>query len=96
MYSSRICNVAFGVDILDASGLEHCYQCINCDRCFGCNYLLDCDGCSLSHYLIDCHGCSNCYLCTGLSNQQYCYRNQQYTKAEYEQLLSSVSQTLLQ
>ena len=58
--------------------------------------MLDCSSCSLSHYLINCRGCSNCYLCTGLINQQYCYLNKQYTKAEYEQILSSLPQTLLQ
>ena len=96
LYASRVNTTSFVMDILDASGLEHCYQCVNCDKCFGGNYLLDCNGCSLSHYLIDCHECSNCYLCTGLYNKQYCYLNKQYTKAEYEQLLSSLPQRLLQ
>ena len=56
MYSERIfTNTNNCIDVSDSSLLEHCYQCVNCDNCYGSNYLLDCGHCNNSNYLIDCH-----------------------------------------
>ena len=56
MYSERIfMHTNNSIDVSDSSLLEYCYQCINCDTCYGSHYLLDCEHCDSSNYLIDCH-----------------------------------------
>jgi hypothetical protein len=37
-----------------------------------------------------CHSCKNCFGCVGLRNKEYCILNKQYTKEEYERLISNI------
>ena len=88
LYSS--CLVG-GKDIVDCIGLqENCnsiYSSINLDNCYKCrncyrsSSLVDC------LYCFDCRGCTNCFMCVGLRNKQYCFKNKQYSKEEYENIL---------
>ena len=43
-----------------------------------------------SQYNKECHECSNIFGCEGLRKKQYCILNKQYTKEEYEELLSKI------
>ncbi len=63
------------------------YECVDCDKCYQCQFgwmLRDSTNC---YYSFDCRGCSNCFLCYNLRNKQYCILNTQYTKEEYLQRL---------
>jgi hypothetical protein len=41
-------------------------------------------------YSINCHSCSHIFGCHGLRSKQYCILNKQYTKEEYEQMISRI------
>ncbi|MDD5623427.1 MAG: hypothetical protein PHI23_01815, partial [Candidatus Peribacteraceae bacterium] len=42
------------------------------------------------YYSLECHHNSNIFGCVGLKNQRYCVLNKQYTKDEYEALVSKI------
>ena len=42
------------------------------------------------YYSFNCHGSSNLFGCFGLRSKQYCIFNKQYTKEEYEELVSKI------
>ena len=41
-------------------------------------------------YCMSCHSSSNLFGCVGLRSKEYCILNKQYTKEEYEQLVSKI------
>lgn len=69
---------------------ELCYEGIDCHSCYGLVNCQDCFNCSNSAFLRDCVGCKSCFLCTGLRNKEYCIRNKQYSKEEYEELVGAI------
>jgi hypothetical protein len=63
------------------------YAMICCHNCLGNNsYLSYCD---------NCYGCNNCFACVGLKNKEYCVFNKQYTKFEYEELVSQCIEKMI-
>ena len=66
--------------IYDGIFIEHSY---NCRSCYYSSGLTDCTFC------YDCKGCSNCFMCANLRQKKYCILNKQYTKEEYEKIISS-------
>ncbi len=48
------------------------------------------DHCRFSAYLDNCEECEYCFGCVGLRKKKYCILNVQYTKEEYEALLSKI------
>ena len=46
--------------------------------------------CRYSAYLDNCEECEYCFGCVGLRKKKFCILNKQYTKEEYEQLLSKI------
>lgn len=69
---------------------ELCYETIDSDNSYNLVNCHDCTNCSDSAFLRDCSGCQSCFLCVGLKNKQYCFQNKQYTKEEYEKLMSQI------
>lgn len=41
-------------------------------------------------YCFNCHGSSHLFGCTGVRNKEYCILNKQYSKEEYEKLVSKI------
>ena len=82
-----------GRDLCDCLGVqefsEFIYESVLIDKCYGCRYvhngstLQNCDFC------YDCKECSNCFMSAGLRNKKYFYKNQEYSKEEYEKILAS-------
>lgn len=64
---------------------ELCYDSIDLSNCYNVSYAESCVNCSDSYFLLNCQGCKNCFGCVNLSNKEYCWYNEQLTKAEYEQ-----------
>ncbi len=64
------------------------YECVDCDRCYKCQFSLFLRDCSDCYYCYDCRGCQNCFLSYNLRNKQYCILNQQYSKEEYAKKIS--------
>jgi len=60
----------------------------------GVNYFLRmCIYCRLSSnltYCSACYSCKDCFGCTGLRSKQYCVLNRQYSKEEYDSLVSRI------
>ncbi|MBI3335281.1 MAG: hypothetical protein HY001_02175 [Candidatus Portnoybacteria bacterium] len=85
LYSTNVYNVAR--DCCDCYHItknnELLYECIDCERCYQCQYgilLRDSTSC---FYCYDCRGCSNCFLSWNLRNKQYYILNEPYTKEMY-------------
>ncbi len=47
-------------------------------------------------YSISCKSCKNIFFCNGLLNKEYCILNKQYTKEEYEELVSQIIERMIQ
>ncbi|MBU1151222.1 hypothetical protein KJ632_00160, partial [Patescibacteria group bacterium] len=47
--------------------------------------------CRDSWFLYDCRGCSNCFMCWNLRNKQYCIKNKQYSREEYERIVGELA-----
>ncbi|MDD5740331.1 MAG: hypothetical protein PHO20_06215 [Candidatus Peribacteraceae bacterium] len=70
---------------------ELCYNCLT----IGPNHrLIACHACQNDNanlfYCDTCHGCQDCFGCVSLKQKRYCILNKQYTKEEYETLLSKL------
>jgi hypothetical protein len=48
-----------------------------------------------SYYCSDCFNLDHCFLCTWLHNKSYCILNKQYTKEEYEELVSRIIEKMM-
>ncbi len=71
---------------------QHCYQCIHCIGCFKCRYADHSNRCQNSAFLSFCNDCEYCLWCVNLSNAKYCILNKQYSKEEYEEIVSTILQ----
>ena len=72
---------------------ELCIQCTDSDKLYECIY---CQNCSNSHGLKFCYGVHNssdCFSCVNLNHKEYCILDKQYTKEEYEKILSGIDLT---
>ncbi len=78
-------------DCSDGIILDDCelvYYSVNSQNCYNCHHLINCKGCSESAYLDNCIGCKNCFMCSGLMNKEYHFKNQKYSKEDYEKLIN--------
>ena len=78
-------------DCINSNALNKCElvsNSTNCDRCYSSHYLVNCRNCSDSKYLQDCTELKDCFMCSGINKKQYCYKNKEYPKKEYEQILT--------
>jgi len=65
---------------------ELCYEGINLGKCYNVHWSVNCSNCRDSYFIEDCASCSDCILCSRMARKQYCYKNKQLTKAEYERI----------
>ena len=83
-------------DILDTYALasaELCYEVIGGGfDIYHSAFLLNSSyGPTYSYYCVQCvNGTKNCFGCVGLKKREYCILNKQYTKSEYERLVSKI------
>jgi hypothetical protein len=73
--------------IFDAS--EGLYESMYCSKCFGSKHIRNSAGLVNCLYCYDCSGCEDCFMCVGLRNKKYCFKNEEYSKEEYEKIVSS-------
>jgi len=71
---------------------ELIYECSSIGyQCSGVFFSNECwDQLINSQYCVNCHGSSDLFGCVGLRKKQYCILNKQYTKEEYEALVSKI------
>lgn len=60
----------------------------NCDTCYASHHLINSQSCSFSGYLMDCSNLQHSFMCCGVQNKQYCFKNSVVTPAEYEKILA--------
>jgi hypothetical protein len=63
-------------------------QVYNCNFSYWCAYNVDCE------YMMYSFSCKNCFGCFNLKNKQYCILNKEYSKEEYERLVTEIKQNL--
>ena len=81
-------------DCIDCSylleGCELCYETYyawSSHKAFYCEFIKRCEN---IYFCYDCINCQNCFMCWNLRNKQYCIRNQQYSKEEYEAEMAKI------
>ena len=89
MYSFYI---MYAKDLMDCSLIKRdtswMYECINCSNSYQLKHSHFCKACMDSAFLYDCRDCKNCFMCSGLRNKKYHFKNKGYGKEEYEKILS--------
>ncbi len=73
-------------DCINANALDHCElvaTSTNCRNCYQSHHLMNCRNCVESGYLADCTGCTDCFMCSGLANKKFYFRNQPLSEADY-------------
>lgn len=65
------------------------YECIDSARVFNLKYSQFCTSVVDSAFLYDCRNCSDCFMCAGLRNKKYHFKNVEYSKEEYKAILES-------
>ncbi len=92
LYSSFLVDAK---DTMDSSVLlENCrslYSSIFVDNSYQCKYTYRSSGLVDCAFCFDCRGCNSCFMCYGLREKNYCYKNKQYTKEEYQKIIDSYS-----
>ena len=76
---------------------ELVYESCACgDNCQNIKFCFDCwPAVQDSEYCFNCHSSSNLFGCVGLRSKQYCILNKQYTKEEYEELVSKIKKHMV-
>jgi hypothetical protein len=74
------------VDVNYVGFSELCYESTNLGKCYNVNWAINCGSCRDSYFIEDCANCNDCILCSRLSHKQYCYKNKQLSKEEYEKV----------
>ncbi len=90
MYSHHIVDSRSTLDVLQASSLELCYECVFCRNSYNLRYSQQCENCSDSWFLKNCVGCRNCFGCMNLRNKEFHIYNQKYSEDEYREKLASM------
>jgi hypothetical protein len=90
-YSWRLSNFKDAYDISGAIDSELCYEVVvGGDKNYGCKFYAHGKGMRNVTFAQFCPEASNCFGCVGIKNKQYCILNTQYTKEEYEALVSKI------
>ncbi len=72
-------------DCTDCISCSNCYECEDCTNCSNCIDCYECERCELCSR---CEHCKDCYYCDGLKDKQYCVKNIQLTKEEYDEFIN--------
>ncbi len=68
---------------------EFLYECVTVSTCSNSKFLYSCEKCSDSAFLYNCTGCVDSFMCTNQKNKQRCYKNEQYSREDYNKILES-------
>ncbi len=97
--SDKIDNVFYAYSVSDSyrsflcahsSNIENSYGIYSSTNLNSCSFLENCDSCIDVHYGYNLKNCQNCFMCSHLSNKQYHIFNKEYSKEEYEKIVSKL------
>lgn len=83
-YDSYTYDTKTSHDSMFLSDGESCYACLHCANCYEVFFAENTRGSATSMFLKNCESVRDCLLCVNLRQKQYCVRNKQVTKEEYE------------
>lgn len=83
LYGGIVLNSRDCVDCNYCEYSELCYDCLDIDHCYNCNFSQDLKNCSDCTLCYDCIGCQNCFGSVGLRQKQYHFFNKQLSQKEY-------------
>ncbi len=90
MYS---CYGADARNCVDCMGLfgscENCYESIFIEKCYGCKFVYQSTSMVNSSFCFDCRNCDDCFMCTGLRNKKFYFKNKKYSEEEYKEIVSN-------
>jgi len=82
-----------GRDMVDCNVIrsksENLYECYMTSQGYNVKYSNINKSCIDSQFLYDCIDCQNCFICVNLRAKKYYFKNQQYSKEDYEKILES-------
>jgi hypothetical protein len=81
------------VDCIKAEGCELCYQCTDCYQCYNSNFLSDCRSTRDSEYCFGLKDCTNCFLSSNQRKKSFIFKNKQYIKEKYMELVEEYKKT---
>jgi hypothetical protein len=90
MYGKWIEYSKDSVDNFMLDNSELAYESIFSQYIYNGIFIVNSSHCHDSAFLYDCKSCSNCFMSSGLRNKQYCIRNKQFSKEEYEKNIKSI------
>lgn len=90
-YGYRVIGSKDSFDLTLSFNLQNSYECLECHDSFNLNFSENSKDCIDSYFLYDCRNCQNCFMSWNLRNRQYCIRNKQYTKDEYEMEMKRIT-----
>lgn len=73
-------------DCANANVLNKCElvaESTNCDGCFMSHHLVNCRQCASSSFLKDCSNLQDSFMCSGIHNKRYCFKNKVLTPDAY-------------
>ncbi|MCF7833772.1 MAG: hypothetical protein K9L98_00200 [Candidatus Pacebacteria bacterium] len=88
-YSAELNIVKNSMDVTRIDSSELCYQSFALTKCYRSFFSSHCENSMDIWFSRDLVGCSFCFGCTNLRSKKYCIYNKQYSKEEYEKLISS-------
>lgn len=81
-----------GKDIMDSMALmnknEWIYECFRSSTSYRLKFCQYAKSCIDSAFLYDCANCQDCFMCSGITNKRYYFKNKQYPKEEYDRILA--------
>lgn len=86
-YGAEAKDCVDSMGIFDAS--EGLYEAMYDSKCFGSRFIRNSAGLVNCSYCYDCSGCEGCFMCAGLRGKKFHFKNKEYSKEEYEHILSS-------
>jgi hypothetical protein len=86
-YCYRTIRCRDSYDLCYCYDTEQSYDCIYCFKVFNVRHAFDVRDSFDSAFLYDCRNVRNCFFCWNVRNREYCIKNIQYTKEEYEKKL---------
>lgn len=89
MYSYYLIN---GKDIADSAfsmgECQYLYDTVMTEKCYKCRNVYYSDALVDCAFCYDCRDSLDCFMCVGLRHKRYCFKNKQYSKEEYEQIIA--------
>jgi len=90
LYSDALTDIKDCMDLHIVHKTEFSYEDLNCSNSNRIFYCQDSHNCVNSYFLYDCRSCTDCFMCSNLRNKSYCFNNQQLSKEEYKEVVSSL------